>query len=404
MYNSIAVDGLGKKKGSAVVPFILGLEDFWWPYIEDQLTKEEIYTAALVSSIEMVKSGTTCIVDCLEAPYSLPGALDKEAEAVKKIGIRGVLSIETSERVSEENAELAAKENLEFVKKWNGKDEIIKGKFCTHTTFSCSEKLFRRVRGEADRYGGGIQMHLEEGKDEGMFSLVKYRKTPVEFYEEIGYLGSDLLAAQCVHTSEEEIEIMAKHGVNVAHTPINRFGVSPVPRMLQAGLTVGLGTDGIANLFEAMRLVSVIHKAHAGDPTLLPLDEILDMATRNGAKAAGYGKMLGSLEPGKKADIVIVEPKQSVPLIPENAVEQLVIFGGRLKVKTVFVDGKLVVENGEMATVDEQAIYRCSREVAASFWEKLDRKREDLPHPDSTGVSALEKTKRRKQYGIRTKS
>jgi 5-methylthioadenosine/S-adenosylhomocysteine deaminase len=381
MYNAITVDGLAKRKGSTMIPFILGLEDYWWPYVEDQLTKDEIYTSALISSIEMVKAGATCIVDCLEAPYSLPGALDREAEAVRKIGIRGILSIETSERVSEDNAELAAKENLDFVKKWNEKDDIVKGKFCTHTTFSCSEKLFRRVRGDADRHGGGIQIHLEEGRDEGMFSLVKYRKTPVEFYEEIGYLGSDLLAAQCVHTSDKEIEILRKHCVSIAHTPTNKFGVCPVTKMLQAGLTIGLGTDGLINMFEAMRLVSAIHKAHLGDPTVLPPEEIFAMATRNGAKAAGYGKMLGSLEPGKKADIVILEPKEAVPLTAENAIEQLVMFGGRLKVQTVIVDGKPVIKDGKMTTVDQQAIYERSREVTASFWEKLRRERKDLPHP-----------------------
>jgi 5-methylthioadenosine/S-adenosylhomocysteine deaminase len=151
--------------------------------------------------------------------------------------------------------------------------------------------------------------------------------------------------------------------------------------MHNAGLTIGLGTDGITTMFEAMRIASVIHKGHLKDPTLLPPEEVFSMATSEGADAIGYGNRIGSLEPGKKADVVILTPKPTVPLTPENAISQLVLFGGRLNVETVIVDGTLVMRNGKMLTVDEEEVFTRSREVAAAFWEKLKKERNDLPHP-----------------------
>lgn len=364
--------------------FIGFLEDLWWPYIEDQLTKDEIYAAAQMASVVMIKSGVTCFADVLEAPNAIPGALETEAKALRNVGIRGVLSFEASERISEENAELSTKENLNFVRKWNRKDDLIRGKFCTHTTISCSEKLLKRVRELADKYGGGIHIHLEEGPDESMFSHVKYRKTPVEFYEDIGFLGPDVLASQCVYTTDREIEILKRHNVKISHQPMSNSEigsiVAPVVKCLKNGLIVGLGTDGFTyDIFEVMRFTSLIHKAYLQNMSVMSSEEVLRMATRNGGEAIGLGEMVGSLQPNKKADLLIVDLKPLTPLTPENVVTQLVLLGSGYQVETVIVNGKIVMQNKKLLTVNEEDARRLALEAAETLWEVLKKNRRDLP-------------------------
>ncbi|MEM2896684.1 MAG: amidohydrolase family protein, partial [Candidatus Bathyarchaeia archaeon] len=175
----ILAHGIPFKDGAR--SFIEILEKFWWPYVEDKLNKDLIYKAALASSLEMIRSGTTCTVDILEAPYAIPGALEAEAKALKEVGMRAILSFEATERVSKENGKWGIQENLDFIKSWNYKDELIKGMFCTHTTFTCSKEFLEEVRRLASNYNTGIHIHLEEGAFETMHSIVKYRKLPVEF-------------------------------------------------------------------------------------------------------------------------------------------------------------------------------------------------------------------------------
>lgn len=354
--------------------FMGSLEEVWWPYVEDQLTQKEVYAAALGSSMIMVKNGITCICDILEAPKSLPGALDKEAEALTKIGLRGILSVEASERISEDNASLATKENLNFLRKWNKKDALLKGKLCTHTTFSCSQRFLREVRELANQHGGGIQIHLEEALDEIMFSFVKYRKLPVELYDEIGFLGSDVLAAQCCYTNDEEISLLKKHNVKISHQAMSNSGlgsVAPVIKFLDAGLTVGLGAEHYMDMLELMRFTFLLHNAYLHDPLAMKTETVFKMATRDGANAVGYGDIVGSLEPKKKADVVIVGSKPFAPLNPENAISQLVEKANGSCVDSVIIDGKLIIENGKMLTVQEEETRRLCREASSSFWEKV---------------------------------
>lgn len=354
--------------------FLSSLEESWWPYVEDQLTQKEIYAAALGCSTMLVKNGVTCISDILEAPNSLPGALEKEAEAIMKVGLRGILSVEASERISEENAKLATKENVDFVRKWNGKDALVKGKLCTHTTFSCSERFLREVRALADQYGGGIQLHLEEAPDETMFSYVKYRKLPAEFYEEIGFLGPDVLAAQCCYTKDEEINIFKKRGVKISHQPMSNSGlgsVAPVVKFLSAGLTVGLGAEHYLDIFESMRFASLLHKACLNDQLAMKAETVFKMATSDGGNAVGYGNAIGSIEPNKKADIIIVNMKPFAPLTTENAIGQLVEKANGNCVDSVVIDGKLIMENRKMLTVQEEEIQKVCQETAGFFWKKV---------------------------------
>ena len=351
------------------------LEDYWWPRVENALNKEEIFAAAMMSSVEMIKSGTTCFADILEAPNAIPGGLDTEAKAVKQLGIRSVLSFEATERISQENGWKGVDENLNFIKKWNGRsDSLIRGMFCTHTTFTCGAEFLKKVRELTNKHPAGIHIHLEEGAYETSYCLKNYGKLPVEFYEEIGFLGPDLLASQCVHTKPKETEILRKHGVKVAHMPISNCevggGIAPVPSFLKEGLTVGLGTDGyIQDMFEVMRAAFLIHKGNLQDASVMPADTVIRMATIDSAEAIGLEKSIGSIAPGKKADLITVDLKAPTPVTPENLISHLVVFGDGNLVKDVIVDGELVMNDRKILAADETDIRKRCVDAAQDLWK-----------------------------------
>ncbi len=366
----------GMPIGAAPSNFRDFLYDFWWPYVEDRLNRDQIQAATRLSCVEMAKSGTTCFADILEAPNSIPGALEGEAAVVKEVGLRGILSFEASERLSPDNSDASVKENLEFVKKWNRRDDIVRGKFCTHTLFTCSLEFLRRVRELANQFQAGIHIHLEEGAYESDFCLKKYGELPGKVYDRIGYLGPDLLASQCVHTRPEEIALFQKRGVKLAHMPLSNCevggGIAPVPQFLGAGLTVGLGTDGyLTDMFDVMRATFLIHKGYLQDASVMPAETVLDMATIKGAEAVGLGDQIGSLEVGKKADIILLDAQLPTPVTVDNVVAQLVTFGKGSFVQHVFVNGKTIVESSRVVTTDEEnAKVRC-RSAAELLWNQL---------------------------------
>jgi len=359
------------------------LYDFWWPFVEDKLDKKRVGAAALFACAEMAKSGTTCFADILEAPNSIPGALDAEALVVTEIGLRGILSLEASERVNPDNAEASLKENLEFIKNWNQRDEMVRGKFCTHTLFTCSLEFVRHVRELANQYGGGIQIHLEEGSFETEYCIKRYGQLPVDVYDRIGYLGPDLLASQCVHTQPEEIALLKRRDVKLAHMPLSNCevggGIAPIKQFLDAGLTVGLGTDGyITDMFEVMRAVFLIHKGYLQDSTVMPAKTVLEMATVNGAKVLGLADQIGSLEAGKKADMIVLNPMFPTPVTLDNVIAQLVTFGKGSFVQDAIVDGRFVLRERKVVTTDEQeARLRCIK-AAESLWNQLPKEKAEI--------------------------
>ncbi|MGD0159398.1 MAG: amidohydrolase [Candidatus Bathyarchaeia archaeon] len=355
--------------------FITFLEQFWWPCIENALNRDQISTAATMSSIHMAKTGTTCCSDILEAPNSIPGALDVEAQATELVGLRSVLSFEATERISQENGEEGVEENIDFIKKHNGKnDSLTRGMFCTHTTFTCSPQFLKKVREQADEYHAGIHIHLEEGAYESKHCLAKYQKLPVELYEEIGFLGSDVLASQCVHTLPREAKLLRKHDVKVSHMPLSNCevggGIAPVPSFLQTGLTVGLGTDGyIQDMFEVMRAAFLIHKGYLQNASVMPADVVIRMATIDAARALRMENTVGSITPNKQADIITVDLKFPTPVTAENLIQQLVVFGNGSMVRNVLIAGKEIVRNKEILTVDEDKARTRCMEAAETLWK-----------------------------------
>jgi len=348
------------------------LEDFWWPKMENRLGKQEIEDATRMACVEMARSGTTCFADILEAPNAIPGALDVEADVIREAGLRAFLSFEASQRISESNGEGGLQENATFIRKCSQRQGIVNGMMCTHTLFTCSLPFLSRARA----LGSGIHIHLEEGKYEAEYCKDKYGKLPVEIYEEIGFLGPDLIASQCVHTSPEEITLLARHDVKISHMPLSNCevggGIAPVKQFLDIGLTVSLGTDGyVTDMFEVMRSAFLIHKGYLQDASVLPADQVFEMATLSGAKTLGISDRVGSIEAGKDADIVILDERFATPVTPNNVYTQLVTFGKGSYVNTVVIQGRIIVDNGAMVTISEDARISCAK-TAERFWNGLD--------------------------------
>jgi 5-methylthioadenosine/S-adenosylhomocysteine deaminase len=355
--------------------FIGFLEDFWWPHVENVLNRQQVFAAAMMSSVEMVKTGTTCFADILEAPNAIPGALRTEAEAVEKAGLRSTLSFEATERISEENGWKGVEENLDFIRERNKRrDSSIKGMLCTHTTFTCSVDFLKKVRSLADEHDAGIHIHLEEGTYESDYCSRKYHKLPVELYEEIGFLGPDVLASQCVHTKPQETEILKKRRVKVAHMPISNCevggGIAPVPSYLDGGLTVGLGTDGyVQDMFKVMRAAFLVHKGFQQNASVMPADVVLGMATVDGSRCVGLEKSVGCIAVGRKADLITVDLRAPTPVTPENLMTHLVVFGDGNLVKDSVVNGRLVMKNRKVLTVDETETRKRCVEAATDLWK-----------------------------------
>jgi len=355
------------------------LVDSWWPLVEDQMDHESIRVSAELAAATSIRSGVTTICDVMEAPHALPGCLDVAEKVIDKSGLRAVLCFESTERVSPKNAQMGLDENASFIRNHPADKGRISGMMCVHTTFSCSLAFLKKGRQLADKLGSFIHMHLSESQYEAIHCLRTYGKLPLEVYEDIGYLGKDVLASQCVHVRPREIPIMAKHGINVSHQPMSNAdpgcGVAPIPVYLVNGINVGIGTDGhTKNHFEVLRSAIHIHRGHRVDGTVMPANTVFDMATSMGARAIGLDN-LGSIKNGNLADVVLLDTDFSAPVTKGNLIDLVVYYREPQHVKTVIIDGELVMKDGNLLTLDEGRINAEAQATALRLWEKGKQKK-----------------------------
>lgn len=358
------------KAPSGFWPF---LEDFWWPLVEDALSHEMIAAATELACLEMVRSGITTFYDCLEAPNALPGALDVEAEIVRRWGLRGFLSFEATERQGEQNGQLGHRENAGFIDRARKAGGLVQGLMCYHTTFTCSESFIRQAFALAEERNVRVHAHVSEGTYEPEFCLKHFGRRTLEQYQHWRLLGPQLLASQCVQIDSHEIRLLAESGANVVHMPLSNCevggGFSPVPEMLQAGIPIALGSDGyINNFLEVMRGAFLMHKARLQDPTVMPADTIWKMATENGARALGLRKV-GRLAPGFSADLLTIDLDLPTPPQSFNLRDQVLLWRNPEHIREVMVAGRFLMRDGVVIGVDEDAIRAHCREAARELWE-----------------------------------
>jgi 5-methylthioadenosine/S-adenosylhomocysteine deaminase len=261
----------------------------------------------------------------------------------------------------------------EHIKNWKGNDLITPG-IAPHATFTCSPENYTRAKELAEQYDVPLHTHLAETEFEVAQCKERYGKSPVEHLDSIGFLSDNVSAAHCVWLTEREIEILAAKKVGVAHCMESNLklasGIAPVPKMIEAGVAVALGTDGAASnndlsILGELSTTAKVHKAISRDATVLDSKTALLMATRNGADIIGLRDTSGSLKPGKKADLVIADLKKP-HLLPMYDVYSHIAYCMRSSdIDTVMVNGKIVVENGKATTIDEEEVFS-----KAKTWQK----------------------------------
>lgn len=347
------------------------LRDYWWPDIENRLEREGIEAAVKLSCLEHIKSGVTTVCDVLEAPNAGRGILELEASWVKALGLRGGFSTEASERMGQAKAEELLSENLEFALSHRG-DPQTWGMLSIHTTFTCSPSYIQKAVGIAKENQIDFHMHLAESDYEPELCEKVHGLRPTELYNKLGALGNYVVASQGVSLQPHEIEILSRNSCRLVHMPLSNCevggGFAPVPQMLEAGIKVGLGTDGYINdFFEVMRGAFLLHKSVAKNSGIMPAELVFEMATSMGAEVLGR-QDLGKLKAGYLADFVVLDNLLPTPLTAQNFFDQLVVFGRSDYIRDVYVGGEPVMLERKILHGKEQELRRNLREKCLRFW------------------------------------
>lgn len=342
-----------------------------WP-LEAKLKPQDIYYGSLLGCLEMIKSGTTCFADMYFHEETV-------AKAVQEAGLRAVLALGLLETLDKDLAEETLKQTIQLVRRYHKPESTIKIQLGPHTVYTCSLNFLKRVRETATRHKIGIHIHLAESKDMANQIEREHGQTEVQLLESIGFLGSDVLAAHCIHVNQEDMRTLAKHDVKIVYNPVSNMklaqGTAKIPDLQKLGMTVSLGTDGPASnntldMLQNMKIAALLQKAHYGDPTVLPAKTVLEMATKNAAKALGLERTIGSLEPGKKADIALIDFKKPHLTPQHNPYANIVYSANGSDVQTLIVDGKVLMENREVKTLDEEEIMEKARETALNLLKR----------------------------------
>lgn len=369
----VLAHGIPPPSGGGPTDFWSFLADYWWPLVEDALDIDMVVAATDHGCGEMLRSGITTFYDIVEAPGALPGVLDAQREVVERHGLRGLLSVEATERAGPEVARLALDENTRHLRA-SRDHELIGGLMCWHTTFTCSATYIREAAERARELGASMHCHLNEGEHEGRWAAEHLGCSTLEFYDRLGVAGPELLASQCVQLTPADRTVLAERGVRVSHMPLANCevggGIAPVPELVDDGVTVGLGTDGyIQDFFEVLRGAFLVHKARRRDPAVMDARLVLSLATEGGARALGLERV-GRLEPGWAADLQVVDLDLPTPVDEHNLAEQLVVWRNRRHVRDVMVAGRWRVRGGEVIGTDLTASRQRVRAAARRLWER----------------------------------
>ncbi len=352
-----------------------------WP-LEGAHDPESLYYSALLGIGELFRGGTTAIID-METVHHTEAAF----EAIVGAGIRALSGKCMMDWGSDVPASLleptdaSLSESVALLEKWHGQGEgRLSYAFAPRFAVSCTEELLKQVGALARQYQ--VKVHTHASENQGEIRLVEQeRKTRnVNYFEQLGLAGPDLILAHCVWLDDQELEILRKYQIKVAHCPSCNLklasGIAKIPEMIERGIAVSLGADGAPgnnNLdqFTEMRTAALIQKPRHG-PTVMPAWRVFEMATLGGAEAMGLSAETGSLEPGKKADLALVDLKKlhCTPFEGSNIYAQLVYQARSSDVSLTMVDGRIVYEGGRLTTIDEAEAIRKANQLLPRVYER----------------------------------
>ncbi len=351
------------------------LTNYIFPAEVEFVDSEFVRIGTEVSCWEMIRGGTTTFVDMYYYP-------DTIAEVVERCGMRALVSATVIDQRSPdaEGATDSIAKGEGFIDRWRNRHPRITPIFGPHANYTLDAEQLKKTREAAQKHGVAISIHVSESPFESQNSKDNYGKTSIEMLDDIGFFDGPTIAAHVVWPTATEIPILRDRKVGVIHNPTSNMklasGVSPVAEMLAAGVRVGLGTDGPASnndldMWEEMRLAALLQKVTRMDPEVLPATTVLRMATIGGATAIGLGDKIGSLEKGKRADIIQVafDDVHHVPTF--DVISHLVYVTDEQDVATVIVDGELLMRDGEFLTLDTDRIATEAKALAARIQSAL---------------------------------
>ncbi|RJR18016.1 MAG: amidohydrolase [Desulfobacteraceae bacterium] len=347
-------------------PLLEWLSKYIFP-VEKRMDDSFVYAGARLACAEMILSGTTTFCDMYLFEQEV-------ARAAKESGMRCLVGevIYDFPSPSYGPAENGLKHTESLIKTWQD-DPLVSVAVEPHSLFTCSPDLLKAALETALQYNVPLVTHVAETLAEVMEIRRRYGKGPVEHLSDLGLLGPNLIADHCVHLNDDDIKRIADAGARVVHNPESNMklasGIAPVPAMLAAGITVGLGTDGCASnnnldLVTEMDTAAKLHKVASMDPTVMNAVTVLSMATRGGAKALGMEDITGSLEKGKKADIIVVDTNRPHLTPMYNPYSHMVYAARGNDVSHSIINGRLVMENRRLLTIDvEQTIKEADKKA-----------------------------------------
>lgn len=349
------------------LPLKQWLEDHIWPAESRWLSPEFVSDAVELACLEMMKAGITTYNDM----YFFG---DAAGSATKKMGMRAVLGagIVDFPTVAAKTVDEYLGKAGDFIERWKG-DALITPCIAPHSLYACGPETLKRSRKLADHHDVALHIHLSETQWEVQEIISKYGRRPVHYLKDMDFLEGRVLAAHCVWVEEDEIQLLARCGVGVSHCVESNLklasGIAPVTRMLHAGIKVTFGTDSAAsnndlNIFSELSTAAKLHKTVSGDPTALDSRKALLMATRWGAEVLGLGRLTGSIEEGKAADLVVVtlgEPH----LTPIYDIYSHIAYSVRASdVESVIVGGKVILKERQFCSVDQSEIMAKAKQWA----------------------------------------
>ena len=343
------------------------LNKYIFPAEAKTVSPEFVRAGTRLAALEMIRSGTTTYADMYYFEEEI-------ARVTSQAGLRGVLGqtiIQFPVADAKTPADGLARAER-FVNEFKD-SPLITPAVAPHAMYTLDGPTLRAARDMAQRLGVPTIIHLAESRDEVQTAQERFKTSPVAYLDSLGFLGPGVLAAHAVWVSEAEVALLKTRGVGLSHNPESNMklasGTAPVPAYLRADAAIGLGTDGAASnndldMFEAMRIASLLHKLQSGDPRAVGAAAALEMATIRGARALRMEKQIGSLETGKRADLIIVSTDAARQIPMFDPVSHLVYVTHGDDVRTTIVHGRVLMRDGRVQTLDEAAVVKEAREWA----------------------------------------
>ncbi len=347
------------------LPLKAWLENKVWP-MEARFGPEQVRWGTALAVLEMIKGGVTCFADMYDH-------MDQVAEVVHESGVRASLCRGAIGLCSEQEQNQKLDEAMRFAREWNGEaDGRITTMMAPHAPYTCPPGFIKRFVEGAAELGVPLHTHVSETEAEVLLNVEQYGARPVEHLRRLGVFDLQALVAHAVHLTPAELGILSEHDVKVSHNPGSNLklgsGIAPIPTMMRLGIRPSLGTDGAASnnnldLLEEVRLAALIHKGANQDPLAVPAATALRMGTSYGAEALFVDELVGTLEPGKKADFISVDLAGPHMQPPHDVVSHIVYAASRDDVRDVYVAGRPLMRERRCLTLDEEEI--CRRSVDA---------------------------------------